>query len=231
MVSDGKKAVANAITAKGVSTSETATFATMANNISAIPQLDTSDANATAAQILSGYTAYVKGSKVSGSMTNRGAVTSSLNCGASYTIPAGYHNGSGKVTANSLASQTSATATAAQILSGYTAWANGSKLTGTATQGVDLSNPQCFFCTNGSNMRFTFNTMKGFILFVTSVQTTAISRYKIYISRDANNMSELANYNYYSSVTYYPNGNDYLGWGGRVFLSESGNVRMAVVAW
>ena len=133
MVSDGKKLVANAITGKGVATSSSDTFATMANNISAIPQLDTSDANATAAQILSGYTAYVKGSKVSGSMTNRGAVTSSLKCGASYTIPAGYHNGSGKVTANSLASQTSATATAAQILSGYTAWANGNKLTGTAS--------------------------------------------------------------------------------------------------
>ena len=36
MVSDGKKLVANAITAKGISTSETATFATMANNISNI---------------------------------------------------------------------------------------------------------------------------------------------------------------------------------------------------
>lgn len=132
MVSDGKKIVANAITGKGVPTSETATFATMAKNISAIPQLDTSDATANAAQLLSGYTAYARGSKISGSMANRGAVTSTLNCGNSYTIPAGYHNGSGRVTANSLASQTPATATAAQILSGYTAWVNGSKLTGTA---------------------------------------------------------------------------------------------------
>ena len=66
-------------------------------------------------------------------MVDNGAKTSSLNCGGSYTIPAGYHNGSGKITANSLASQTSATATAAQILSGYTAWVNGAKLTGTAS--------------------------------------------------------------------------------------------------
>ena len=38
-------------------------------------------------------------------IANRGAVSSSLNCGGSYTIPAGYHNGSGKITANSLFSQ------------------------------------------------------------------------------------------------------------------------------
>ena len=54
-------------------------------------------------------------------MTNCGAVSSSLNAGRSYTIPAGYHNGSGKVTANSLSSQTSATATAANILKDKTA--------------------------------------------------------------------------------------------------------------
>ena len=64
-------------------------------------------------------------------MANQGAKTSSLNCGGSYTIPAGYHNGSGKVTANSLASQTSATATAGNIQSGYTAWVNGNLITGT----------------------------------------------------------------------------------------------------
>ena len=68
-----------------------------------------------------------------GTMPNKGAVTSSLNCGGSYTIPKGYHNGSGRVTANSLASQTSANATANDIMNGKTAWVNGSKLTGTAT--------------------------------------------------------------------------------------------------
>ena len=68
-----------------------------------------------------------------GTMPNKGAVTSNLNCGGSYTIPKGYHNGSGRVTANSLASQTNANATANDIMSGKTAWVNGSKLTGTAT--------------------------------------------------------------------------------------------------
>jgi hypothetical protein len=53
-----------------------------------------------------------------------------LNCGGTYTIPAGYHNGSGKVVANSLAAQTSGNAGAGQILSTKTAWVNGSKITG-----------------------------------------------------------------------------------------------------
>ena len=68
---------------------------------------------------------------VQGTIPVQGAVTpSALNCGGSYTIPAGYHDGKGKVTANSLANQTSATATSAQILKDKTAWVNGSKLTG-----------------------------------------------------------------------------------------------------
>lgn len=65
-------------------------------------------------------------------MTDNGAVSKALNCGGSYIIPKGYHNGSGKITANSLASQTSATATAARIGKGYTAWVDGTKITGTA---------------------------------------------------------------------------------------------------
>ena len=87
-------------------------------------------ADAAAGHILSGKTAWVNGSKVTGNMANRGAVSQALNAGGSYTIPAGYHNGAGKVTANSLASQTSANAAAGHILSGKTAWVNGSKVTG-----------------------------------------------------------------------------------------------------
>lgn len=84
-------------------------------------------------QVLAGQTYYNTDtkSKRTGAMANRGAVSQALNAGGSYTIPAGYHNGSGKVTANSLASQTSGNATAAQIYNGYTAWVNGSKVTGT----------------------------------------------------------------------------------------------------
>ena len=96
--------------------------------------VDTSAGNATASQILSGKKAYVDGSLVTGSMTNNGAVApAALNAGGSYTIPAGYHNGSGKVTTNSLASQTAGTASAGEILSGETAWVGGTKITGTMT--------------------------------------------------------------------------------------------------
>ena len=70
------------------------------------------------------------GEPLTGTMANNGTVSQTLNAGGSYTNPTGYHNGSGKVTANSLSSQTSGTSTAAQILSGYTAWVAGSKITG-----------------------------------------------------------------------------------------------------
>ena len=126
-VSDGKSAVASAITSMGVSTESDATFETMATNVSNISK----NATAVASDILSGKTAYSGGSKITGSMTDNGAKTALLNCGGSYTIPKGYHNGSGKITANSLASQTSATAVANAIQAGKTAYVNGSKVTGT----------------------------------------------------------------------------------------------------
>lgn len=59
--------------------------------------VDTSDGNIDAAKILTGYGGYSKGVKVNGNMPNNGAVSQSLPINGSYTIPTGYHNGSGKV--------------------------------------------------------------------------------------------------------------------------------------
>lgn len=91
----------------------------------------TGGATAADGDVLSGRTYWKDGVKRTGSMANQGAKTAALNAGGSYAIPAGYHNGSGRVTANSLASQTSANAAAGHILSGKTAWVNGVKVTGT----------------------------------------------------------------------------------------------------
>ena len=79
-----------------------------------------------------------EGEPLSGIMPNRGAVNQTLNAGGSYSIPAGYHNGAGKVTANSLASQTPGNADSGSILSGRSAWVNGAKVDG----GIPLQNAE-----------------------------------------------------------------------------------------
>ena len=59
---------------------------------------DTSADTAAASEILIGKTAHVKGKLVTGRMPNNGAVSGSINTVAGeYTIPQGYHDGSGKV--------------------------------------------------------------------------------------------------------------------------------------
>ena len=127
-VSNGIGLVASAITDRGVATAADAEFQVLADNIGRIAR---PSGNAGAAQVLSPYTfSNVSGVGIVGTMPNRGAVTAALNAGGSYTIPAGYHNGSGKITANSLAGQTNGTATAAHVLAGMIAWVKGVKITG-----------------------------------------------------------------------------------------------------
>lgn len=94
----------------------------------------TGDGTATASQILSGAIAYVKGNKIIGAMANRGEPTTNLNCGGIYNLQSGYYSG-GKVTANSLASQTPANADASTIIAGRNAWVNGNLINGIATIG------------------------------------------------------------------------------------------------
>lgn len=63
---------------------------------------DTQDANAADSEILYGKSAYVKGTKKTGTMKNNGAVTGTISAKDEvYTVPHGYHDGSGKVSISS----------------------------------------------------------------------------------------------------------------------------------
>ena len=63
---------------------------------------DTSDATVAVAEVLLGKTAYARGSKLTGTMKNNGAVTGTIETKAgTYTIPQGYHDGSGTVSIDS----------------------------------------------------------------------------------------------------------------------------------
>lgn len=58
---------------------------------------DTSDADASASEILAPKTAYVNGQKVTGTMPNNGAIDAEIEDLAPYIVPQGYHDGSGTV--------------------------------------------------------------------------------------------------------------------------------------
>lgn len=91
--------------------------------------MDITDSTVTSDKMLSGVVAYgADGKKISGSISNNGSVSTTLNTSVtSYTIPKGYHSGSGKVsittetkTVTPTKSSQSVTPTTGKVLSNVT---------------------------------------------------------------------------------------------------------------
>lgn len=118
--------------------------------------VNSTDATATADEILSGKTAYVKGSKITGAMKNNGGVTGTIATKAGqYTIPQGFHDGSGKV---SIDATEQAKLVADNIREGITVLG----VTGTMS-GLEDANPQSKTVTPTSSQQTVLpNTEEGY---------------------------------------------------------------------
>lgn len=101
-----------------------------ANSLASQTGIDSGKTAISAGQVLTGYQGWVNGSKITGSMTNRGAWTSSLGINGKVTIPAGYHNGSGYVnqSISTMGAQTITPSTSSQTVS-----CSGKYMTGNVT--------------------------------------------------------------------------------------------------
>ena len=133
---------------------------------------DTSDATATASDILTDKTAYGKDGKISGSMTDNGAVNKSISSKSEiYMIPKGYHNGSGKVAiseseqAKIIASNIKKGVSILGITGSYEATASGSISNNNCEAYlVDVTNPTVSFKTTSGTIKaygYAYETTKS----------------------------------------------------------------------
>jgi hypothetical protein len=194
-------------------------------------------ADASDGQVLSGKTYYNTNpkNKRTGTMTNQGTVSVKLNAGEGYTVPSGFHNGGGRVEANGLANQTPGNAEVAHILSGKTAWVNGTKVNGGIPwQNAEVSGTDRARATNMSNWAGTINlgVRSGYYLNgVNWVQQDIPNYQPANIKKGVNIGGVVGTFEGYvpTSTDLYLRGNNIGGWtinssGGGTL--ESGGMRM-----
>ena len=123
---------------------------------------------ATTGNVLSGTTfTSTNGIKLTGTMANRGAVSATINPGGSYTIPAGYHNGSGKVTANSVISAISSASVVTSYVADKNETANTVKYSATVSPGIyviyayqswSYNQTNCYLQVSGGSNLYTWHS-------------------------------------------------------------------------
>lgn len=143
-----KLTLSNAITAKGVTMPAGITMNRMAELVNDIPVgADVSGVTATASDVFVGVKFVdANGNEVIGTMANNGAVSQTLNTSTtSYTVPAGYHNGSGKVsmttetkTATPSTSEQSITPSSGKVLSQVTVLGDANLKSENIVSGVSI---------------------------------------------------------------------------------------------
>ena len=123
---------------------------------------------ATTGNVLSGTTfTSTNGIKLTGTMANIGAVSATINPGGSYTIPAGYHNGSGKVTANSVISAISSASVVTSYVVEKNETANTVKYSATVSPGIyviyayqnwSYNQTNCYLQVSGGSNLYTWHS-------------------------------------------------------------------------